>query len=97
MEIELWTGYYDRKDRKIYEGDVLKSTNLDTGETKKLYVSWECDTWYLLDNEELPLVRISKGVSFRKFRDESGLFPSVYLGCLEIIGNIHDEEVCNEK
>ncbi|EAH9333964.1 hypothetical protein EX128_02420 [Campylobacter jejuni] len=27
VEIELWTGYYDRNHKKIYEGDILKIEN----------------------------------------------------------------------
>ncbi len=29
-EIELWSGFYDKKGERIYEGDIVKNRDLDT-------------------------------------------------------------------
>ncbi|HEA7920846.1 TPA: hypothetical protein RXM76_001454 [Campylobacter jejuni] len=46
-EIELWTGYFDKNDKKIYEGDILE--NKMTMEDLPYKVVFKWGTFYLVE------------------------------------------------
>ncbi|HFV1619092.1 TPA: YopX family protein [Campylobacter jejuni] len=84
-EIELWTGYFDKNGRKIYEGDVIKYVYifkhelLDKGMIKKLpkKVSIGC-------------VGIDNFLGFRILKNKELQCFMKDIANIEIIGNIHE-------
>ncbi|WP_289747837.1 hypothetical protein [Helicobacter bilis] len=44
-EIELWSGFYDSKGTKLYEGDIVKYRS----NTRPLVVVFERNTFYIID------------------------------------------------
>ncbi|EAH8350231.1 hypothetical protein FU871_06045 [Campylobacter jejuni] len=49
-EIELWTGYFDKNDKKIYEGDILE--NKMTMEDLPYKVVFKWGAFYLVEIDE---------------------------------------------
>lgn len=84
-EIELWTGYFDKNGKKIYEGDVIKYVYifkhelLDKGVIKKLpkKVSIGC-------------VGIDNFLGFRILKNKELQCFMKDIANIEIIGNIHE-------
>ncbi|ECL9238153.1 YopX family protein [Campylobacter jejuni] len=78
LELELWTGFYDKNGKKIYENDILmdKDSIGDDGEAFVYKVVFKQGAFYLAvidDSEEF-------------------LISDFLLEDLEIIGNIHENE-----
>ncbi|HED8484925.1 YopX family protein [Campylobacter coli] len=86
-EIELWTGLYDKNDKKIYEGDVIKYVYifkhelLDKGMIKKLpkKVSIGC-------------IGIDNFLGFKILKNKELQCFMKDIANIEIIGNIHENK-----
>ncbi|EJD2685418.1 hypothetical protein M1T58_001179, partial [Campylobacter coli] len=86
-EIELFTGFYDKKGNKIYEGDIIKYVYifkhelLDKGMIKKLpkKVSIGC-------------IGIDNFLGFRILKNKELQCFMKDIANIEIIGNIHENK-----
>lgn len=86
-EIELWSGFYDKKSAKIYEGDIVY---FDLSKSF-LEVVWGWNTFYIVSAEHKDLslnaqifcgVRLQNIYDFKDYKDN-------IIECLEVIGNVH--------
>ncbi|HHP0356101.1 TPA: YopX family protein [Campylobacter lari subsp. concheus] len=84
-EIELWTGFYDKNGKKIYENDILKNEVFDEyylvswNETSKMLRVYTYDT-----NSQGKLYKKENAVDISFFKT----IPSNKY--MEVIGNIHE-------
>lgn len=73
-EIELWTGYTDIKDARIYENDIIK---VDEKTFSVSGYGGEVTAWILLESDGTPCCSLAEV-----------MFESS--GRVEVIGNIHE-------
>lgn len=93
LRIELFTGFYDKNKKQIYEGDILKCWNDNYYESK--------DDPYASGSIAIPLAEHEKTFDFFAIQfDEDLGFASkdlltlsyiiVNYDCVEVVGNIHE-------
>ncbi|EAL6332848.1 hypothetical protein DSX38_04245, partial [Campylobacter coli] len=84
LEIELWTGYFDKNGNKIYENDIIKNEPLE-----EIYHITRDDTYKMFKieifsknfNNKIYKRKAEPDISFLKsFKSEKNM---------EVIGNIH--------
>ncbi|OEZ16914.1 YopX family protein [Campylobacter jejuni] len=80
LEIELWTGFYDKNGKKIYEGDILYYfKDCSEGEVFKYQVLFKEGAFYLFE-------------SYDGFVDDEDLIAEFDLKELQVMGNIHENK-----
>ncbi|ELD3644208.1 hypothetical protein QJH06_000212 [Campylobacter coli] len=87
LEIELWTGYFDKNGNKIYENDIIKNEPLE-----EIYHITRDDTYKMFKieilsknfNNKIYKREAEPDISFLKsFKSEKNM---------EVIGNIHENK-----
>ena len=87
LVLELWSGFYDSKGTKIYEGDIVKYRS----NTTPLVVVLERSTFYIVDTsieEDLQVDCAMHLQSLYENRDKG--YTNQKLECLQVLGNIHE-------
>ncbi|EPV9394198.1 TPA: hypothetical protein R4K09_001653 [Campylobacter coli] len=80
LEIELFTGLYDKNGKKIYEGDILYYfKDCSEGEVFKYQVLFKEGAFYLFE-------------SYDGFVDDEDLIAEFDLKELQVMGNIHENK-----
>lgn len=87
MELELWSGFYDKNGKKIYVGDMVKYRKY----TKPLEVVYAESTFYIIHPSIEKEFQVDCGWSLQGIYDirENG-YKDNKLECVEVIGNIHE-------
>lgn len=85
LEIELWTGYFDKNGNKIYENDILKNEPLD-----EIYYITRNDTYKMVE-----IIIYDKDCSNNLYRKKESagielLKMLVSNKNMSVIGNIHE-------
>lgn len=95
IEIELWSGFYDCKGTKIYEGDIVKYNS----NTRPLVVVFEKNTFYIVDTSIEKHLQVDCGTRLQGiYENRSNGYTNQKLECLEVLGNIHENaELLKEK
>lgn len=87
LVLELWSGFYDSKGVKIYEGDIVK---YDT-RTKPLVVVFERNTFYIVDTSIEKHLQVDCGTRLQGiYENGNNGYTNNKLECLEVLGNIHE-------
>lgn len=101
VEVEFFTGFYDKNKKQIYEGDILKCWNDNYYESK--------DDPYASGSIAIPLAEHEKTFDFFaiQFDKELGFaskdlltlsYIIVDYDCVEVVGNIHENpELLGER
>ena len=87
LVLELWSGFYDCKGKKIYEGDIVKYDS----RTKPLVVVFERNTFYIVDTNIEKHLQVDCATRLQAIYDNrSNGYTNQNLECLEVLGNIHE-------
>lgn len=87
LEIELWTGFYDSKGVKIYEGDMVKYRT----QMQPLVAVFERSTFYIIDTSIEKHLQVDCGTRLQGiYENRSNGYTNQKLECLEVLGNIHE-------
>lgn len=87
MELELWSGFYDSKGTKIYEGDIVKYDS----RTKPLVAVLERSTFYIVDTSIEKDLQVDCAIHLQSlYENRDKGYTNNKLECLEVLGNIHE-------
>lgn len=89
LVLELWSGFYDSKGAKIYEGDIVKYDS----RTNPLVAVLERSTFYIVDisiEKDLQVDCAMHLQSLYENRDKG--YTNNKLECVEVLGNTHENE-----
>ena len=87
LVLELWSGFYDSKGTKIYEGDIVKYDS----RTKPLVAVFERSTFYIVDTSIEKDLQVDCGTRLQGIYDNgSNGYTNQKLECLQVLGNIHE-------
>ena len=87
MELELWSGFYDSKGAKIYEGDIVKYDS----RTKPLVAVLERSTFYIVDTSIEKHLQVDCGTRLQGiYENGNNGYTNNKLECLQVLGNIHE-------
>lgn len=87
LVLGLWSGFYDSKGAKIYEGDIVKYDS----NTTPLVVVFERSTFYIVDTSIEKDLQVDCGTSLQGIYDNrSNGYTNQKLECLQVLGNIHE-------
>lgn len=87
MELELWSGFYDKNGEKIYVGDMVKYRKY----TEPLEVVYAESTFYIIRPSIEKEFQVDCGTRLQGIYDsrDNG-YKDNKLECVEVIGNIHE-------
>lgn len=89
MELELWSGFYDSKAAKIYEGDIVKYDS----RTKPLVAVLERSTFYIVDTSIEKDLQVDCAMHLQSlYENRDNGYTNNKLECLQVLGNIHENE-----
>lgn len=89
MELELWSGFYDSKGAKIYEGDIVKYDS----RTTPLVAVLERSTFYIIDTSIEKHLQVDCGTRLQGiYENGNNGYTNNKLECLQVLGNIHENE-----
>ncbi len=87
MELELWSGFYDSKGVKIYEGDIVKYRSYTT----PLVAVLERSTFYIVDTSIEKHLQVDCAMHLQSlYENRDKGYTNNKLECLEVLGNIHE-------
>lgn len=87
LDLELWSGFYDSKGAKIYEGDIVKYDS----NTRPLVAVFDRSTFYIVDTSIEKHLQVDCGTRLQGIYDNrSNGYTNNKLECLEVVGNIHE-------
>ena len=87
LVLELWSGFYDSKGAKIYEGDIVKYDS----RTKPLVVVFERSTFYIIDISIEKHLQVDCGTRLQGiYENGNNGYTNNKLECLQVLGNIHE-------
>ncbi|EAI9944921.1 hypothetical protein C5534_05840 [Campylobacter upsaliensis] len=87
LEIELWTGFYDSKGVKIYEGDMVKYRT----QMQPLVAVFERSTFYIVDTSIEKDLQVDCAMHLQSlYENRDKGYTNNKLECLEVLGNIHE-------
>ena len=87
LVLELWSGFYDSKGTKIYEGDIVKYDS----RTKPLVAVLERNTFYIIDTSIEKHLQVDCGTRLQGiYENGNNGYTNNKLECLEVLGNIHE-------
>ena len=87
LVLELWSGFYDCKGAKIYEGDIVKYRS----NTKPLVAVFERSTFYIVDTSIEKDLQVDCAMHLQSlYENRDKGYTNNKLECLEVLGNIHE-------
>ncbi|EAH6867590.1 hypothetical protein EJ772_06735 [Campylobacter upsaliensis] len=87
LEIELWTGFYDSKGTKIYEGDMVKYRT----QMQPLVAVFERSTFYIVDTSIEKDLQVDCAMHLQSlYENRDKGYTNQKLECVEVLGNIHE-------
>lgn len=89
LVLELWSGFYDSKGAKIYEGDIVKYRS----NTNPLVAVLERSTFYIVDTSIEKDLQVDCAMHLQSlYENRDKGYTNNKLECLEVLGNIHENE-----
>ena len=87
LVLELWSGFYDSKGAKIYEGDIVKYRSY----TNPLVAVLERSTFYIVDTSIEKHLQVDCAMHLQSlYENRDKGYTNNKLECLEVLGNIHE-------
>lgn len=87
LVLELWSGFYDSKGAKIYEGDIVKYRS----NTKPLVAVLERNTFYIIDTSIEKHLQVDCAMHLQSlYENRDKGYTNQKLECLQVLGNIHE-------
>lgn len=87
LVLELWSGFYDSKGVKIYEGDIVKYDS----NTNTLVVVFERSTFYIVDTSIEKHLQVDCGTRLQGiYENGNNGYTNNKLECVQVLGNIHE-------
>ncbi|WP_270971874.1 YopX family protein [Campylobacter upsaliensis] len=86
LVLELWSGFYDSKGTKIYEGDIVKYRS----NTTPLVAVFERSTFYIVDTSIVKHLQVDCAMHLQSlYENRDKGYTNNKLECLQVLGNIH--------
>lgn len=87
LVLELWSGFYDSKGAKIYEGDIVKYRS----NTTPLVAVLERSTFYIVDTSIEKDLQVDCAMHLQSlYENRDKGYTNQKLECLQVLGNIHE-------
>lgn len=87
LVLELWSGFYDSKGAKIYEGNIVKYDS----RTNPLVAVLERNTFYIVDTSIEKHLQVDCGTRLQGiYENGNNGYTNNKLECVEVLGNIHE-------